>query len=313
MIDPVILFFVLGFAAGLLKSDLRIPKSFYETLSIYLLLSIGIKGGIELFKSNPAEVVEPGLLAIATGVTLTLFALGILRLVFRFPLHDAAAIAAHYGSVSAVTFAMVVNYCKSNALPYEEFMTVLLVLMEVPGIATAILVYKMRTRNKETRWTALAREVFLGKSILLVIGGLAIGYTAAKMGDKQLNFFFFDLFKGFLAIFMLEMGVVASERVASLKTHGLRLVTFGVAMPLLAAGIGIFAATLMHLSSGGILIFATLCASASYIAAPAAIKMAMPEANTSLSLTASLGVTLPFNLVLGIPLYHFLITKLTAL
>lgn len=310
MLDPVILFFALGFLAGVVKSDLRIPRSFYETLSIYLLLSIGIKGGIELYKSHVSMIVTPSILAIGTGIGLTLLSFLLLRLVFRFSLQDATGIAAHYGSVSAVTFAVVLNYCKSNHLPYEEYMTVLLVLMEVPGIATAILIYKSKQKDEMTDWKKLVREVFVGKSILLVLGGLAIGYVTASIGDKQLNFFFFDLFKGFLAIFMLEMGVVASERFTDLKTYGIRILLFGISMPLLASVVGIMVATLMGLQPGGKLIFATLCASASYIAAPAAVKMAIPKANTSLSLTAALGVTLPFNLIAGIPFYNYLISNI---
>ncbi len=309
MLDPVILFFVLGFVAGVLKSDLRIPRSFYETLSIYLLLSIGIKGGIELFKSHISQIALPAVFSITTGVILTLVAFILLRTVFKFSLKDASGIAAHYGSVSAVTFAVVLNYCKSNHIAYEEYMTVLLVLMEVPGIATAILVYKFKEVETKTNWSKIIREVFFGKSILLVLGGLFIGYITASMGDKQLNFFFFDLFKGFLAIFLLEMGVVASERFGDLKTYGTKILSFSLLMPVLASCVGIVAAQLMGLGLGGHIIFATLCASASYIAAPAAVKMAIPGANVSLSLTAALGITLPFNLIIGIPFYHFLILK----
>ncbi|MBK7149415.1 MAG: sodium-dependent bicarbonate transport family permease [Bacteroidetes bacterium] len=310
MLDPVILFFALGFLAGVLKSDLRIPRSFYETLSIYLLLSIGIKGGIELYKSHITEVVSPAAFALITGILLTVIAYAALRYLFRFSIKDACGIAAHYGSVSAVTFAVVLNYCKSNHIPYEEYMTVLLVLMEVPGIATAILLYKFQERESGTNWIKIVCEVFFGKSILLVIGGLFIGYITASMGDKQLNFFFFDLFKGFLSIFMLEMGVVASEKFGELKVYGTKILAFAVLMPLLAACIGIASAQLMGLGTGGHIIFATLCASASYIAAPAAMKMAVPGANVSLSLTAALGITLPFNLIIGIPFYHLLILKL---
>lgn len=302
-IDPVILFFILGALAGLLKSDLRIPRSFYETLSIYLLLAIGIKGGIELSHVSFKQILLPGIAAMCTGMGIAVVALLLLHKVLGFSRADAHAIGAHYGSVSAVTFAVVVTYCKQLRLTYEPYLTVLLVMMEIPGIAIMILLYKYQSKNNSSL-KKVVHEVLFGKSILLVIGGLAIGYLTAIMHDTQLNFFFFDLFKGFLAIFMLEMGVVASERMKDLKKVGLKLIAFGVIMPMLGAGIGLLVSLALGFSAGGALIFCTLCASASYIAAPAAVKMAIPDANTSLSLTTALAVTLPFNLLVGITIYH---------
>lgn len=310
MLDPVVCFFLLGALAGLVRSDLKVPLAFYNTLSIYLLLSIGIKGGIELYKADFSQIFFPALVTVFLGILITSLAFLILSRILNFNRANAAAIAAHYGTVSAVTFAVVNSYLHDLNFEYEEFMTVLLVFLEIPGIATAIFIYKTgHNKTEKTQWGKLFHEIMFGKSMLLLIGGLFIGMITAFTGNKQLNFFFFDLFKGFLSIFMLEMGIVASARFADLRKVGIRLVGFGILMPILSASLGVFAGLLCGLSEGGTVILATMAASASYIAAPAAMKMAVPEANSTYYLTAALGVTFPFNLVIGIPLY----VKLTHL
>lgn len=310
MLDPVVCFFLLGALAGLVRSDLKVPLAFYNTLSIYLLLSIGIKGGIELYKADFSQIFFPALVTVFLGIIITSLAFFILSRILNFNRANAAAIAAHYGTVSAVTFAVVNSYLHDLNFEYEEFMTVLLVFLEIPGIATAIFIYKTgNNKTEKTQWGKLFHEIMFGKSMLLLIGGLFIGMITAFTGNKQLNFFFFDLFKGFLSIFMLEMGIVASARFADLRKVGIRLVGFGILMPILSASLGVFAGLLCGLSEGGTVILATMAASASYIAAPAAMKMAVPEANSTYYLTAALGVTFPFNLVIGIPLY----VKLTHL
>lgn len=310
MLDPVVCFFLLGALAGLVRSDLKVPLAFYNTLSIYLLLSIGIKGGIELYKADFSQIFFPALVTVFLGILITSLAFFILSRILNFNRANAAAIAAHYGTVSAVTFAVVNSYLHDLNFEYEEFMTVLLVFLEIPGIATAIFIYKTgHNKTEKTQWGKLFHEIMFGKSMLLLIGGLFIGMITAFTGNKQLNFFFFDLFKGFLSIFMLEMGIVASARFADLRKVGIRLVGFGILMPILSASLGVFAGLLCGLSEGGTVILATMAASASYIAAPAAMKMAVPEANSTYYLTAALGVTFPFNLVIGIPLY----VKLTHL
>lgn len=304
LLDPVVLFFMLGAFAGIVKSDLRIPQAFYNTLSIYLLLSIGIKGGIELYKSDLARVAWPMAGTVALGVIICFVAFTILHKLGKFDRTNAVAIATHYGSVSAVTFAVVLSYLQDHGVKYEEFVTVLLVMLEIPSIAVGIIMAKWNKRSGEMNLKALLHEVFLGKTILLLLGGLFIGWTIAYTGNKQINFFFFDLFKGFLAIFMLEMGVVASARFPDLKKVGVFLLGFGLVMPLISASIGIGVAVLTGLSVGGAVVLATMAASASYIAAPAAMKIALPEANPTFYLTASLGITFPFNIILGVPLYY---------
>jgi len=303
--DPVVLFFVLGAGAGLVKSDLKIPESFYNVLSIYLLLAIGIKGGIEIQKAGIDKILLPSLITIILGITITAIGFLVARKWFKMSFDDSIAMAAHYGSVSAVTFAVAISYLKTLNEPYEEFMTVLLVMMEIPAIAAAIGYYKLRTRKAESfGFKKLIHEVFLGKSILLLAGGLFIGMYIEFSGNKQLNFFFFDLFKGFLAIFMLEMGIIASARISDLKKAGWKILLFGILMPLISGSLGVFAGKIIGLSIGGCTVLATMAASASYIAAPAAIRIAMPHANPTLYLTGALGVTFPFNLLFGITIYY---------
>lgn len=308
--DPVILFFVLGVIAQLAKSDLKIPDAFYDTISIYLLLAIGIKGGIELAKTEISQLFIPGVATIILGASVTLVAYALLRGAFKFENTNAIAIAAHYGSCSAVTYAVVANFLNQSGVPYEKFCTVLLVFLEIPGIMMAVALSQWTRRSKETvHYAELLQEVFLGKTVLLLVGGVVIGVFIHHSGNNQMHFFFFDLFKGFLAIFMLEMGVVTAKRFGDIKTAGISLVIFGIVMPLVAAGMGMTAGILSGLSPGGTIVLATLAASASYIAAPAAVRIILPEANISLCMTAALAITFPFNIIIGIPLYHH-VTKM---
>lgn len=307
-LDPVILFFILGVIAQTVKSDLKIPDDFYNTISIYLLLAIGIKGGIELFKTGFGTVLYAGLGTVILGPVIAFLAFSILRFVIRFNKVDSIAIAAHYGSCSAVTFAVVTDYLRSVLIPYEEFSTVLLVMFEIPGIAAAILLAKVDTKSKfDLR--SLLHDVFLGKSILLLVGGLFIGVFIGYSATKQLNFFFIDLFKGFLALFMLEMGIVTAKRLGDLKKVGAPLLIFGIIFPVIASLLGIITGMICGLSPGGTIILATLAASASYIAAPAAVQIILPDANPTLYLTLALGITFPFNILFGIQLYTYMVQK----
>ncbi len=302
--DPIILFFILGALAGLLRSDLKIPESFYNVLSIYLLLSIGIRGGMEMQKSGLAHIAFPSLMTMLLSVFITALSGLIARKVYGFSKEDAIALSAHYGSVSAVTFAVVVSLLKSKQVQHEEFMTVLLVMMEIPAIITAVFYYKLKEHQSDFKVKTLIREVFFGKSILLLVGGLVIGAYIQYKGSLQFHVFFFDMFKGFLSIFMLEMGVIASARMSDLKKAGLRVLLFGVSMPMVSGVLGVMAGHLMGLSVGGCTILASMASSASYIAAPAAVQIAIPKANPTFYLTSALGVTFPFNLIIGIQLYY---------
>lgn len=308
LLDPIVLCFVVGLVAGLLKSDLKLPEQLYETLSIYLLFAIGLKGGVELAKSNLGEVALPALATIVLGVVTPIIAYNLLLRVGRFDKTNAAAIAAHYGSVSAVTYAVVLSYLVRIETSYEPYVTVLLVVLEVPAIAIGILIARLGDRKNSLQWGPLLHEVFLGKSIYLLVGGLLVGYLAGPTRTEAISPLFFGLFKGALALFLLEMGIIASRRMGDLKKTGAFLVGFGMAMPIINGTLGALLGAASGLSLGGTTVLATLAASASYIAAPAAMRMALPKANPTLYLTAALGITFPFNIIFGIPIYHWIST-----
>ncbi len=311
MSDPVILFFLLGLIAGLLRSELRLPAALYEFVTILLLLTIGLKGGVELAKQPFAMLLPQMVAVVVMGVLLALVAFPILRLLGRFSRADAASIAAHYGSVSVGTYAVAVAYLASREVGFEEHMPLLLVMLEVPAILVGIVL--ARGVSRETRWGSVAHEVFLGKGIVLLVGGLLIGWIAGPAGVVSIEPLFFDLFKGILALFLLEMGLITAAQAGSLRRYGLFLVAFGIGMPLLSAVVGSALGWALGLSIGGTMMLATMAASASYIAVPAAMRISVPEANPTLSLAASLGVTFPFNVLAGIPLYHALAERMHAL
>ncbi len=299
--EPVVLFFVLGVAAGLLRSDLKIPGSIYEFLSIFILLAIGLKGGVELAKQPLGALVAPGLIIVAVGALIPLVAFPVLRFLGRLSRADSASIAAHYGSVSVVTFSVGITLLGEQKLDFEGYLIVFLVLLEMPALVIGVIL--ARYGKGQVRWGKLLHEVFFGKSIYLLAGGLIIGAMAGPEGIKPLDKLFFDLFKGILALFLLEMGLVASSRIAALREYGVFLAAFAVMMPIFSASLGTVTGWLLGLSIGGTFLLATLFASASYIAAPAAMRIAVPEANPALSIGASLGMTFPFNIFLGIPIY----------
>jgi hypothetical protein len=304
MTDPIILFFILGLAAGLLRSELRLPAAVYEFVSILLLLAIGLKGGIELAKQPFGDLLPQMVAVVVMGLVLPVIAFPVLRGLGRFKRADAASIAAHYGSVSVGTYAVATAYLSNRGIPFEEHMPLLLTLLEVPAILIGIVLAKGLSR--EVRIGTVAHEVFLGKSIVLLLGGLLIGWAAGPEGVTPIKPLFFDLFKGILALFLLEMGLITAAQVGSLKRYGLFLILFGIGMPLFSSVIGATLGWWLGLSVGGTAMLATLAASASYIAVPAAMRISVPEANPTLSLGASLGVTFPFNVLFGIPLYLIL-------
>lgn len=309
--EPVILFFVLGLLAGLLRSDLKIPAVLYESLSIFLLLAIGLKGGIELARQPFGELALQALAVIAMGALLPLLAFPVLRFAGRLPRADAASIAAHYGSVSVATYAVAVAWFASRQVEFEAHMPFLLAVLEIPAILAGILL--ARGFSREMRLGVVAHEVFLGKGIVLLVGGLLIGWAAGPEGLTSIKPLFFDLFKGILALFLLEMGLITAAQFGSLRQHGPFLVLFGIGMPLVSSVVGISLGLGLGLSLGGTAMLGILAASASYIAVPAAMRISVPEANPTLSLAASLGITFPFNVLVGIPLYHAMATQAFAL
>jgi hypothetical protein len=302
-IDPIIWFFLFGLFAGAMKSELRLPSQLYDFVSMLLLLTIGLKGGIELAKQPFLSLLPQITIIVIAGFLLPLLAYPVLRFLGNFNKADSASIAAHYGSVSVGTFAVAVAFMNTHQIDYEEHMALFVVLLEVPAILVGIVLAK--GISKQTQWSVVAHEVLLGKGVMLLMGGLAIGWLSGPSGIQSITPLFFDLFKGILALFLLEMGLITALQLGSLKRYGLFLVIFGIVTPLCFAVIGTFIGSALGLSVGGTTILATLFASASYIAVPAAMRVSVPEANPTLSLTASLGITFPFNIIVGIPIYYW--------
>jgi hypothetical protein len=313
MIDVVVFFFLLGVFARLVKSDLRLPEALYETLSIYLLLAIGLKGGIELSKQPLAALAPQVAACMALGLAIPFVLFPVLRLL-RLSGVDAAALSAHYGSVSVVTFAVATAALAREGIAYESHAALWVAVMEAPGLVAGILLARWSRRGQGTaaNWGELAHDVLFGKSVLLLLGGLAIGAVAGEAGTAPIKAVFIDPFKGVLALFLLELGLVAGGRLAEVKRFGAAVLVVGIGAPPLLAVAGALVGVSLGLSTGGVALLATLAASASYIAAPTAMRIAVPEANAALSITAALGITFPFNIVIGIPLYIALAQRLTS-
>jgi hypothetical protein len=316
--DPVIWFFLLGVVAGLAKSDLRMPPAVYDLLSMLLLLTIGLKGGVELARSELSGLLPQILAVLAMGFTLPFLLFAVAGLSRRLSRVDAASLAAHYGSVSVATFAVGVAFLIDRQVSYDSQMPLFLVLLEVPAIIVGILIAKRIGGHSDsagsagTHWGRLLHEIFFGKSIILLVGGLAIGWASGPQGVTAFEPLFFDLFKGVLALFLLEMGLIAASQVQAVRKNGWFLVAFGLLVPVPMGTVGALVGWAIGLDLGGTTLLAVLAGSASYIAAPAAIRVAVPEANPSLSLTASLGITFPFNIFAGIPVYFAIANYLHA-
>ena len=314
LLSPPVLFFFLGVIAVLVGSDLEIPSPLPKLFSLYLLLAIGFKGGLELQHSGLGGQVLPTIAA-AVGMSLLVPVYSFLLLKLRFDGFNAAAIAATYGSISAVTFITAEGFLETQKLPFDGFMVAALALMESPAIIVGLLLVKLaspqrRPDAKEMRWQELLREAFLNSSVLLLVGSLVIGLLVAAYSPasvvKMLPFSE-QLFYGALSFFLLDMGIVAAQRIRDLREAGAFLVGFSIVMPLFNSFVGVLISRGLGLEPGNALLFVVLCASASYIAVPAAMRMTVPEANPSLYISMALGVTFPFNIIVGIPLYMTLV------
>ena len=301
LLSPMVLFFVLGLLAALARSDLSIPEAVAKLLALYLMMSIGFRGG--------AEVGHYGLSAtlgatIAAGIGLSfatpVLAFWLLRLVSRLGTVDAAAVAAHYGSISAVTLVAVTGVLTQMGVPFEGYLIAVAAAMETPAILSALLLARRGGGSSGQKTSDLVREIGLNGSVVMLLGAFVIGAITGTRGMTMLKPFLVDPFAGFLCLFLLDMGLVAGR---GLKHLSGSLVAFAIVMPLIGGSVAALLAMAIGLSPGGMAVFMTLAASASYIAVPAALRLALPEANPAISLTLSLGVTFPFNLVLGIPLY----------
>lgn len=319
LLSPMVLAFLLGLVAVWVRSDLKIPEQFYAAMTIYLLFGIGLKGGAKLDGVALADFARPAGAALLLCAAIPAWSFFILRRLGRFGTTDAAAVAAHYGSVSVVTFGASLAFLDARGVAHEGFLPAVLALMEVPGILVALLLARsigaepapvpesahafVPATFRTGEWRQLLHELFASKGILLLVGGLAIGLLSGKKGYEQVGPFFDAPFRGVLALFLLELGLAAGRRLADLRRAGAFLAAFAVVMPLLHGLLGVWLGRQVGLSLGGATVLGTLAASASYIAAPAAVRVALPAANPALYLTASLAVTFPFNVVIGIPAY----------
>jgi hypothetical protein len=308
ILSPMVLAFLLGIMASRLRSDLKFPDSLYQSLTIYLLIAIGMKGGYKLSLATFSEVYKPALVAIGLCCVIPLWTFWIMRKIGKFDVFNAAALAAHYGSVSAVTFSAALAFHETLGISFEGFMPSMLAMMEIPAILIGLSLARMNTLPDATTPQVpvkeVARELLAGKSSLLLIGFLIIGFAVGKTGWEQVSPLFDLPFKGVLTLFLLEAGLVAGRKLSDLKKGGAFLIGFGIIFPILHAILAIYLGHLVGLSLGGATILGILAASASYIAAPAACRVALPEANPSYYLTAALAITFPFNIIFGIPLYH---------
>jgi hypothetical protein len=318
LLTAPILYFFLGGLAVLLGSDLEIPAPLPKLFSLYLLLAIGFRGGIELAHSGLGSTV---LLTIGAAVLMSLLVPITSFLVLRTRLdgYNAAAVAASYGSISAVTFITAQSFLTVLKVPFDGFMVAALALMESPAIVVGVLLAKLAvtspaaeagdsqsSRSQGVSWAEVLQEAFLNGSVFLLIGSLVIGVVVASFspaGVEKMEPFTDNLFYGVLCFFLLDMGLVAAQRVRELRQAGVFLIGFAIVAPLLHGVLGLLLSRLLGLGQGDTLLFMVLCASASYIAVPAAMRMTVPQANPSLYISSALAVTFPFNVVVGIPIY----------
>jgi len=315
ILNPPVLFFFLGMIAVFVQSDLEIPNPLPKLFSLYLLVAIGFKGGHELVESglNP-QIMVTLLAAILMASIVPVYSFFILRI--KLDNYNAAAIAATYGSISAVTFITASSLLDKLQIDYGGHMVAALALMESPAIVVGLILVRVYTKKatistneneieiEETSWSEVLREAFLNGSVLLLIGSLITGLLTGSSGWGKVHLFVEkDLFYGALMFFLLDMGLVAARRIRDLRQAGMFLIGFAVLMPIANAFIGIILAKIIGMGEGNALLFAVLCASASYIAVPAAMRMTVPEANPSLYVSMALAITFPFNIIVGIPIY----------
>lgn len=309
ILNPPVLFFFLGMLAVLVKSDLEIPQPLPKLFSLYLLFAIGFKGGVELVKSGIGqEVVLTLLAAMFMACAVPVYTFFILKL--RLDIYNAAAIAATYGSISAVTFITAGSFLDQLGIQFGGYMVAALALMESPAIIVGLILVKVFAldqgeEDSDFSWSEVLQDAFLNSSVFLLVGSLVIGVLTGEHGWKVLSPFTQDMFYGVLTLFLLDMGLVAASRIKELQKVGPFLISFAILIPVVNAGIGLLLAKLIGMHQGDALLFSVLCASASYIAVPAAMRLTVPEANPSLYISTALAVTFPFNIVVGIPLYLY--------
>ena len=310
ILNPPVLAFFMGLLAVFLKSDLEIPAPIPKLFSLYLLFAIGFKGGVELSKSGFNQQVALTILAaMLMSALVPVYTFFILRI--KLDAYNAAAIAATYGSISAVTFITATALLKQLGIDFDGYMVAALALMESPAIIVGLILVSVFGGGEEGKrdivWSEVLQESFLNSSVFLLIGSLIMGILTGEHGWEVLSPFTQDLFYGVLTFFLLDMGLVAASRIKDLQEAGVFLIGFAILIPIVNAGVGLLIAKLIGMPQGDSLLFCVLCASASYIAVPAAMRLTVPEANPSLYISTALAVTFPFNIIVGIPMYLYAI------
>ena len=315
LITPPILFFVLGIIAGVVKSDLQVPESISRYLSLYLMMAIGFKGGVAL--ANTPDLNSEILLTASAGVIIgflqPFIGYWLLKKTTKLDNPTAAAVAAHYGSISMVTFATAAAFLDANEIIYAGYIIAVLALMEAPAIISGLSIAHRsapETREHSAEDPKLTREILTNGAILLLSGAFVIGWLTGQEGMDKVGGFLSDPFQGFLCLFLLDMGLLVSRNLHHLRSFSAPLILFGLYMPLIGASLGLIVSWLIGLDTGTGLLFVVLCASASYIAVPAAMRLALPEAKAAIYVPMSLAITFPFNIVLGMPLYFYLAQKI---
>jgi uncharacterized protein len=312
LLSAPVLAFVIAVLAGLARFEVRLPDALPPVLATFLLFAIGLKGGRSLSEVAPTALVGPLAAALVIGVVTPIVAFGVMRGFVRLGRSDAAGVAAHYGSVSAVTFIVAITVVEGQGIPAEGLLAGLLAVLEVVGIVVGLaLASRDHGGARGASWTDGLVEIVRGRSITMLLLGIAVGVLAGDARLVPVDPLFVGLFQGALVLFLIEMGAIAAERLRDVSRVGPRLVVAAIAVPLVNGAIGALLGALAGLSTGGVAVLATLAASASYIAAPAAVRIALPEADPALSISASLGITFPFNLTVGIPIFVWFATLVT--
>jgi uncharacterized protein len=312
LLTPMILCFALGLFAAIARSELTIPEAFAKAMSIYLLFAIGFKGGVAVASHGlNAEILLALIGGIALSFAIPFVAFALLRSITRLSAVDAAAVAAHYGSISIVTFVTATSVISGQGLDYEGYLVAVAAAMEAPAIVSALWL-AARSGTGARMDARLWHEILLNGSIVLLVGSFLIGMATGEGGMARIEAFIVAPFQGILCLFLLDMGLVAGRGLRGSKgALGLGAVLFGLLMPMIGAALGLGMGLALGLTTGGVALMMTLAASASYIAVPAAMRVALPEANPSVYLTLSLGITFPFNLIFGIPAYLAVAQTLT--
>lgn len=307
LLSPLVLAFLVGMVATWIRSELEFPQPVLNAISIYLVFSIALQGGTELAEGSLATLWRPALAALGVAVVVPLWGFWAARRFLRLDVSNAAGIAALYGSVSSVTFLAALSFAAKMGNPAEPFMPVLVTIMEW-GILTALFCARVALQREREQAKLPMGEIIVdtlrGRSVVLLLGGLVMGWIIGKDGFEPIKPVFHDAFKGVLVLFLLEMGMVAARQLREFLALAPRLLVWGIAAPMLHGALGITLGWAVGLSQGGSFVFGAIVASASYIDAPAAVRAALPAANPSIYLTSSLGITFPFNLLLGLPLYY---------